>query len=268
MTRTVPEEADIVVERVEATAVVRLNRPRRGNSVTPAVVAELGDVVESLCAADDVRAVVLTGTGRVFCAGADVAEMHAVYVADGADGLMTYLAETWMPAVQHTVRRLWAASKPLVAALNGAATAGGLDFGLTCDVRIAAEEARFAESYVNLGMVPVAGGVFLLPRLVGPSHGARLLATGRLVPAAEAERIGLVDEVCPADRLLDRAVEVATEMARGPAATFARTKAAARLAETPQLHAALAESLQANIDLIARGDVRERMVAVMERYTG
>ena len=265
MSETVTD--DLVVEVIGSTGVVRLNRPTRGNSVTPRVVTEMGDAVEQLCATDDIRSVVLTGTGRVFCAGADVQEMHEVYVADGADGLMAYLGETWMPAVQHTVRRLWAASKPVVAAFNGAATAGGLDFGLTCDVRVAAPTARFAESYVNLGMVPVAGGAFLLPRLVGPSRGIRLLATGRLVEADEAERIGIVDEVCSAETLDTRALEVADELTHGPAATFARTKAVTRSAETPLLHAALEQSLQANIDLIARGDVRDSIVAVMERFS-
>jgi enoyl-CoA hydratase/carnithine racemase len=259
---------DIVIERAEHIGIVRLNRPDRGNSVTPTVVTELGDAVEALCADDAVHAVVLTGTGSVFCAGADVREMYDVYQSDGADGLMAYLADVWMPAVQRTVRRLWAAPKPTVAAVNGAATAGGLDFGLTCDVRIAASTARFAESYVNLGMVPVAGGAYLLPSLVGRSTATRLLASGRLVGAEEAERIGLVEEVCPPQELGGRANSLADELAQGPAATFAGMKRVARLAATLELDKALDASLAANIDLIARGDVRNRIVAVMERYSG
>jgi 2-(1,2-epoxy-1,2-dihydrophenyl)acetyl-CoA isomerase len=259
--------ADVVVERVNRVGVVRLNRPDRGNSVTPEVVTELGDAVEGVCADDRVDAVVLTGTGSVFCAGADVREMYDVYRSSGPDGLMTYLAEVWMPAVQKTVRRLWAAPKPTVAAFNGAATAGGLDFGLTCDVRIAASTARFAESYVNLGMVPVAGGAYLLPWLVGVSRATRLLASGRLIDAVEAERIGLVDQVCAAEDLSGQALALAEELGHGPTQTFARTKRVVRLAATAQLDDALAASLQANIDLIAEGEVRDRMVAVMEKYS-
>jgi enoyl-CoA hydratase/carnithine racemase len=258
---------DILIERDGDVGTVRINRPDRGNSVTPAVVTELGDAVESLCADGTVRSVVLTGTGSVFCAGADVREMHDVYVADGPDGLMRYLAEVWMPAVQRTVKRLWAAPKPMVAAFNGAATAGGLDFGLTCDVRVAARNARFAESYVNLGMVPVAGGAYLLPSLVGRSTATRLLASGRFVDADEAQMIGLVEEVCAPEQLLARARALGEELAQASTATFARTKQVVRLAATAELTTALAESLQANIDLIARGEVRERMVAVMERYS-
>jgi enoyl-CoA hydratase/carnithine racemase len=89
---------DLQVERREDVGIVRLNRPERGNSVTPAVVTELGDIVEALCADDSVRAIVITGTGRVFCAGADVQEMYDVYRVDGPDGLMAYLADVWMPA--------------------------------------------------------------------------------------------------------------------------------------------------------------------------
>lgn len=259
---------DVQVERKGEIGIVRLNRPDRANSVTPAVVTELGDVVEAMCADDAVRAVVITGTGKVFCAGADVQEMYDVYRADGPDGLMAYLGDVWMPAVQHTVRRLWGATKPTVAAMNGAATAGGLDFALTCDIRVAAGGARFGESYVNLGMVPVAGGAYLLPSLVGRATGTMLLATGRLVDAEEALRIGLVDEVCENDQLMDRACTVAEQLAHGPADTFARTKGVVRLATTPELHAALDASLRANIDLIAHGEVRERMLAVMERFSG
>ena len=258
---------DVVVDRVNRVGVVRLNRPDRGNSVTPEVVTELGDAVSGLCADDRIDAVVLTGTGSVFCAGADVQQMHAVYRSAGPDELMTYLAEIWMPAVQQTVRRLWSASKPTVAAFNGAATAGGLDFGLTCDIRIAASTARFAESYVHLGMVPVAGGAYLLPWLVGPSRATGLLASGRLIGVEEAERIGLVDRVCAPGELDAEALALAEELGHGAAATFGHTKQLVRRFATAELEEVLAASLQANIDLIASGEVRDRMVAVMERYS-
>ncbi len=258
---------DLIIERDGDVGIVRLNRPERGNSVTPAVVTELGDAVENLCAEEAVDAVVLTGTGSVFCAGADVQEMYEVYRADGADGLMDYLATIWMPAVQRTVRRLWSAPKPTVAAYNGSATAGGLDFGLSCDARVAADTARFAESYVNLGMVPVAGGAYLLPFLVGHPVATRLLASGRFVAAEEALQIGLVDGICGVDELQADAVARAAELASGASATFAAMKRVSRLAKTRELDEALDASLAANIELIARGDVRERTIAVMERYS-
>jgi 2-(1,2-epoxy-1,2-dihydrophenyl)acetyl-CoA isomerase len=258
---------DIVISTTDGVGTVRLNRPDRGNSVTPDVVTRMGDAVATLADTADIGAVVLTGTGKVFCAGADVREMFDVYNGDGADGLMTYLADTWMPAVQRTVRLLWSAPVPVVAAYNGAATAGGLDFGLACDVRVAAASARFAESYVNLGMVPVAGGAYLLPSLVGPAEGARLIASGAFLNAQEALALGMVNEVCDDDVVVERAQELAATMTRGPAATYAHVKRISRAAATVDLDAALDASLAANIELISQPDVRERIVAVMERYS-
>ena len=260
---------DIVISTNDGVGTVRLNRPDRGNSVTPDVVTRMGDAVADLAETDDVGAVVLTGTGTVFCAGADVREMFDVYNADGADGLMAYLADTWMPAVQRTVRLLWNAPVPVVAAYNGAATAGGLDFGLACDVRVAASTARFAESYVNLGMVPVAGGAFLLPSLIGLGCG-RTHDRERCVHHRRRRRsqLGMVSEVCDVDSVVAPCLhELAASMTRGPASTYAHAKRIARAAATPDLDAALDASLAANIELIAQPEVRAKIVAVMERYS-
>jgi len=259
--------SEIVIDAHDPIGIVRLNRPRRGNSVTPEVVTAMGEAVRELGETDSVRAVVLTGTGSVFCAGADVQDMYSVYRDDGADGLMDYLGQTWMPAVQRTVRMLWATPKPLVAAFNGAATAGGLDFGLTCDMRVAATTARFAESYVNLGMVPVAGGVYLLPRLIGHSAAMELLASGRIIDAARAQELRLVDDVCEPGDLMANATALAERLTAGPDATFAALKRVARQTAGPELDATLRASLQANIDLIARDDVRSRILAVMEQFS-
>ena len=259
--------SEIVIDAHDPIGIVRLNRPRRGNSVTPEVVTAMGEAVRELGETDSVRAVVLTGTGSVFCAGADVQDMYSVYRDDGADGLMDYLGQTWMPAVQRTVRMLWSAPKPLVAAFNGAATAGGLDFGLTCDMRVAATTARFAESYVNLGMVPVAGGIYLLPRLIGHSAAMELLASGRIIDAARAQELRLVDDVCEPGDLMANATALAERLTAGPDATFAALKRVARQTAGPELDATLRASLQANIDLIARDDVRSRILAVMEQFS-
>lgn len=258
---------EVVFDVTDTIGTVRLNRPDRGNSVTPEVVTLLGVAVQEMVARDDVMAVVLTGTGSVFCAGADVRDMYEIQQEHGADGLMDYLGETWMPAVQGTVRALWSASKPVIAAYNGAATAGGLDFGLSCDVRIAARSARFAESYVNLGMVPVAGGAYLLPMLIGLPAATRMIASGAFVDADEALRLGLVSEVCDAPSLPQRAHDLAVDMTQGPAVTFARAKRIARAAATAELNAALDESLAANIDLISQLEVRAKILHVMEQYS-
>jgi 2-(1,2-epoxy-1,2-dihydrophenyl)acetyl-CoA isomerase len=262
----VADEADeIVVEMRGDVAVVRLNRPSRGNSVTPAVVQALGRTAEDL--SGDARALVLTGTGRVFCAGADATEMHEVFLTSGMDGLCDYLSDVWMPAVQATVRALWALPVPVVAAINGAATAGGLDFALTCDARLAAPSARFAESYVNLGMVPVAGGAFLLPWLVGPAAAMEILATGRLIDAVRAHELSVVSAIHEPDALVPAAVDLAGRLASGPASTFAHTKRIMRQRWTKGLDVALDESLAANIQLLRTDDVRRALQGVLEKFS-
>jgi len=264
---TTDSHDDIVVESLGGVGTVRLNRPDRGNSVTPDVVTRMGDAVAELAETDGIGAIVLTGTGKVFCAGADVKDMYTVYSADGADGLMDYLAVTWMPAVQRTVRLLWNTPVPVVAAYNGHATAGGLDFGLSCDVRLASSRAKFAESYVNLGMVPVAGGAYLLPKLIGLAKASRMIATGEFIDAEQALTVGMVSEVCATEELAGRAAEVAREMTHGPMATYANAKRIARAAATVELEVALTESLAANIALIAQPEVRGLVLNVMERYS-
>ena len=258
--------ADVVVDASGPTGVVRLNRPHRGNSVTPEVLTRLGEAVREMGESDSVRAVVLTGTGSVFCAGADLREMDTVYRGEGVDGFLQYHVDVWWPAVQGTARALWHVPKPMIAAFNGAATAGGLDFGLACDVRVAASTARFAESYVNLGMVPVAGGAFLLPLVVGLSAATELLASGELIDAERALALGLVSEVCAPEELDARAAAVAERMSRGPAETFASTKQIARRAATEEFERVLRESFQANVELVKNEAVRGRIVTMMERY--
>lgn len=259
--------AEVVVEIRGSIGWVRLNRPRRGNSVTPEVVAELGVSVTRLAEDDAVRAVVVTGTGQVFCAGADVQAMYDIWRLDGADALTDYLADVWMPAVQRTVRALWASPKPLVAAVNGAATAGGLDFSLCCDLRVASTSARFAESYVNLGMVPVAGGAYLLPRTIGPSAAIDLMASGRLIDAQEAEQVGLVDRVCEFGLLEKTAQDLAESLVQGPYATVGELKRIARGSSSSELNRVLEESYRANVELLKREDVRVRVLAVMEQFS-
>jgi len=259
--------AEIVVERDASVAVVRLNRPERGNSVTPDVVDELVALFEGLTGDADVRALVLTGTGTVFCAGADVQQMHAVFVSAGIDGICDYLSDVWMPAVQRLVRVLWSMPKPIVAALNGSATAGGLDFALTCDLRIASDRAKFAESYVNLGMVPVAGGLFLLPLTIGLSAATELLATGELIDARRALELGLVASLHSDTELLPVAKAAAARLGSAPADTFADTKRIARQRWLPELDRALEESLNADNRLIRTPLVRQRLISVMEKFS-
>lgn len=257
---------EVILENRGDIGLVRLNRPSRANSVTPDTVTRLGDAVQEFLRADSVRAIVLTGTGRAFCAGADVKDMHDHYERSGIDGLCDYLADLWMPAVQRTVRKIWAADKPIVAACNGAATAGGLDFALACDARVAAESARFGESYINLGMVPVAGGAYLLPRAIGAAAALELLVSGELVGAVRAKQLGIVGEVCPDDQVVEHAVTLARKLSTAPAVSFRALKSLTRMT-TAQFDQVLEASYRADVELIRLPQVRERLVAVMTAHS-
>lgn len=188
-------------------ATITLNRPEKLNAFTP-------DMLEAWVAAyrecrdsDAVSAVVLTGAGRGFCSGGDVARM-----GESAEATPLATKTRLRSSVQQLPLTLAEMDKPVLAAVNGVATGAGLDVALMCDMRVAAESARFAETYVKIGIVPGAGGAWFLPRLVGPAKALEMLLTGEFVDAAEALRIGLVNHVVPDDRLMEKTYELAGQI--------------------------------------------------------
>ncbi|WP_051265659.1 enoyl-CoA hydratase/isomerase family protein [Nakamurella lactea] len=187
--------------------IVTLNRPDRLNAIDSATIGDLDRVFAEIAINDAVRAVVITGAGRAFCAGADVQEWSE---GDKPDD------EAWPPKMHRFMSRLYWLPKPVIAAVNGVAVGAGCDITLTADIRIASTAARFGEVYMRLGFCPDAGGSFLLPRIVGESRAAEMIYTGRIIEAAEADSIGLVSEVVSPDELLPRAMEVAGGLAAGP----------------------------------------------------
>lgn len=191
-------------------AILTVNRPDRLNALDRALIGELGTSIDALRARDDVGGIVLTGAGRAFVAGADIAELSRL---DPEQALA--LARLG----QAVFGRFATSPKPVVAAVNGFALGGGLELAMACHVRVAAEGARFGQPEVKLGLIPGYGGTVRLPRLVGPGMAAQLLLTGELVDAAEALRIGLVTRLVPADDVVPAAVAMVRQMlANGPLA--------------------------------------------------
>jgi enoyl-CoA hydratase/carnithine racemase len=188
-------------------AVLTLDRPAKLNALTGEMTAELAGHVGDINASDAIRAVVLTGTGRAFCAGSDIAEL---------DGYAT----PWQFGLRHDygdiVRTL---RKPVIAAVNGHALGGGLELALACDIRIAAESATFAAPEIKLGWIGGSGQSALLAHCVGPSNAAMMLLTGDAIDGATALRWGLVSELVAADALDARTRELAEVIAsRAPVA--------------------------------------------------
>jgi 2-(1,2-epoxy-1,2-dihydrophenyl)acetyl-CoA isomerase len=200
-------------------AYLTLNRPESLNALTPALRDELIERLTEASADPVVRAVVLTGTGRGFCAGADLRG-----TAPSGDRLPGDVARTIRLGAQRLIAAVLDCEKPVLAAVNGTAAGLGAHLALACDLVLAAESARFIEVFARRGLVPDAGGAYLLPRLVGPHRAKELLFFGDALPAPDAQRLGLVNRVVPDGQLAKTAHEWATRLADGPTRTLALTK--------------------------------------------
>lgn len=209
---------DVDVRREGPVAVVTLNRPEVYNAFTLAMVRELRARLEELTADDSIGAIVLTGAGKAFCSGGDVAEMF-----DNVHRAEQHFLD--LTADHHAVVTILVAGpKPVVCALNGIAAGGGFGLALCGDIRIASGAARFKPAYFKLGVAPDGGSTWLLPRLVGFTRAQELLFHDRVVAAEEALALGLVHEVVPVARLMERAMAEAQALARGPSFALAAGK--------------------------------------------
>ncbi|MFI5317375.1 MAG: enoyl-CoA hydratase-related protein [Myxococcota bacterium] len=215
---------------------VTLDRPAVLNSFHRAMARELQIALDALAARGDVRALVLTGAGRAFCAGQDLAE---VVPPDGSPGpeVSAVVAESYNPLV----RRIAALEKPIVCAVNGVAAGAGANLALACDFVVAAKTASFIQSFVNIGLVPDSGGTFFLPRLVGLARAKALALLGDRLSAEQALAFGLIHAVHEADRLLPEAEALAARLAQMPTLAIGLTKRA--------LHASLDSDLDRQLEL-------------------
>ncbi|MGH8289592.1 MAG: enoyl-CoA hydratase/isomerase family protein [Steroidobacteraceae bacterium] len=212
--------SEIEVSHSDSIACVTLNRPEKRNAIDAPMRAKLRQSLEELDADHAVRVVILTGAGAAFCAGADLTASLETLPAN--------------PVAPRLVAPLERFSKPVIAAVNGAAVGGGLEIILWCDLRIASTAARFGLPEVSLGSLPASGGTQLLPRCVGPALASYMLFTGRLISAEQALAGGLVSELCAPEALMGRAKEIATAIAaNAPLSVEAAKKAIRASAECP-----------------------------------
>ncbi len=195
----------LVLEKRAPLAVITLNRPHVLNALNGALLAELAEAVEDVAADDSIRVLLLTGAGpKAFAAGADIGELSALDQAAGA---------AYARLGQALFRRIETLGKPVIGVIQGFALGGGCELAMACTLRIASDAARFGQPEVKLGVIAGFGGTQRLARLVGRGAAMKILLTGAIVPAAEALRVGLVDEVVPADALITRAEAMALEIA-------------------------------------------------------
>jgi enoyl-CoA hydratase len=193
-----------------AVAVVTVSRPQAMNALNTRFFQEMDSLVAEIGGRDDIRAVVITGDGKAFVAGADIAEMA---------GKTQDQARAFSKIGQRTFRSLELLEKPVIAAVNGFALGGGCELALACDIRIASAKAKFGQPEVNLGLIPGYAATQRLPRLIGLGHALYMLLTAEMVGAEDALRIGLVEKVVEPEALLPTALEAAkTIAAKGPLA--------------------------------------------------
>lgn len=202
----------IVCEVADQVATITLARPERLNAYTPTMRRELATAFQECDDDDDIRAIIVTGAGRAFCAGADLSEGTGAFDRSNREAYQEQVRAERAAQV-----RPWEMKKPIIAAINGAAVGVGITMTLQWDIRLAAESAKMAFAFVRRGVIPEALSTWILPRLIGVSRAAELFYTGRTIPASEALELGIVSRVVPDANLVSAARALATDIARNAA---------------------------------------------------
>jgi enoyl-CoA hydratase/carnithine racemase len=244
----------------EAVATITLDRPEKLNAFTDDMLEAWLDALEQCRVRDEIRVVIVTGTGSAFTTGGDIARFGSSASKSAAS-----MKARVVDGIQRLPRKIAELDKPVIAALNGLATGGGLDIALACDIRFAAESARFAETYVRMGLIPGAGGAYFLPRIVGTAKALELLWSGEFVDAREAEKIGLVNGVFPDVELMNESRRFAKRVAAGAPLAVQLIKRLVRFGADKDLATGL-EIAAANLPIVRSSeDHLEALAAFKEK---
>ncbi len=254
------EFSTLKVEQENAVLTVTMNRPQVLNAVNDEMLSELTEVAEEVARDETVRCVVLTGAGRAFGSGQDLSSFAALH----ASGEPIHVSEH-LRKYHHFIHLLQEMPKPVIAAMRGVAAGISLNLALACDLRIAADDARFTQAFARIGLVPDGGGAYFLPRLVGIGKALEMALLTDEVNAQEAERIGLVNKCVPAAELESATRELAQRLASGPTQTYGLIK--------ELFYKSLESDLQQSLDLegklqdvaIASADHREGVTAFLQK---
>lgn len=245
--------ASVMVERHDAVAVLTLNRPDAGNAIDLRMARSLLDVAAACDEDDDIRCVLLSGAGRLFCVGGDVRAFAAS--GDALPDMLNELAATLHAAVVRLARM----NKPLITAINGAAAGAGLSLAMLGDIAIAARTAHFTTAYTSLGLSPDGGASWLLPRLIGMRRTQELLITNERISATDAATLGLITRVVDHDELLPHARSLAQRLAAGPSRAIGRTRQLLMTSSGASLEDHLAAEAFAIVACSREAEMRERL---------
>jgi 2-(1,2-epoxy-1,2-dihydrophenyl)acetyl-CoA isomerase len=252
-------EQVLLVERVGAVAVVTMNRPKSKNALDPALLSALLETLPRLAEDASVRAVVLTGAGGAFCAGADLkAAMANPDAMSDLDGTMN--------RYHGIIRAIVGAPQPFVAMVEGPAVGFGCDLALACDVRMLATDAYLEERFVKIGLMPDGGGTFWLPRLIGLGRAMELMLTGDRITADRALALGLCNHVLPsAEELRAETMKLADRLSKGPPLAYAAIKRAVRASLGSTIDEALDREKESQVKLLQSADCMEGIMAWVQK---
>lgn len=247
---------NLVYELKNGTAFITVNRPSALNALNSCLLDELYSAFSAAASDDAVKAVILTGEGKAFVAGADISEMKDLSAIEGKA----------MMAKGHALMNfIESIGKPVIAAVNGFALGGGCELALACDIRIASEKAKFGQPEANLGIIPGFGGTQRLPRLVGAGMGKYLIMTGEIISADEAYRIGLVEKVVPPEELAGTAEKIARTIAEKAPIAVATAKSVINTGFSLDMLTASQLELEACATPFSSEDKTEGMSAFLEK---
>lgn len=238
-------------------ATITLNRPEKRNAISAEMIEDLLTALDE-CEKSPARVIILTGAGKAFCSGMDLDALKAIATQSAQQNLEDSRRMAQM------FRRLYSFPKPLIAAVNGSALAGGCGIATLCDFTLAVPEAKFGYTEVKIGFIPAIVSVFLI-RQIGEKRARDLLLTGRVFDAEEAREIGLVTEIVPGERLLDVARELATSLLASSPTSLMRTKQLLVKFSEAELDREIELAVQANAAIRATADFREGLAAFLEK---
>jgi 2-(1,2-epoxy-1,2-dihydrophenyl)acetyl-CoA isomerase len=253
-------ETSLLVTIADGVATLTLNRPDRLNAFTAGLHEALAAALHRAAIDDTVRALLITGAGRGFCAGQDLSERKST-PGEARRDLGQGLERYYNPLI----RRLRGLEKPVVAAVNGVAAGAGAGLALACDIVIAARSASFIEAFSRIGLVPDAGNSWFLPRLAGSARAMAMALTGEAVPAEQAAEWGLIWKAVPDETLMTEARDLAARLARGPTRALGLTKRALNRSSTNDLDAQLDLERDLQREAGSGEDYREGVAAFLEK---
>ena len=238
-------------------AVITLNRPTSMNSINKEFIDELDQILNEISGDDEIGAVIMTGTEKVFAAGGDIKEISSI--ATPVD------AHSFIGRVRSVFNKIENLEKPVIAAVSGLALGGGCELSLACDIRIAAENAMFGQPEIKIGVIPGGGGTQRLTRLIGVGRAKEMLYTGDPIDAQEAYRVGLVNKVVPVESLMDEAKKMAGKFIKQPGFALRITKMVVNEGINMDLQSALAHEARCFELLFSTDDQKEGMKAFVEK---